>query len=154
MKLQNPEEAKLLNLRNCALKNAQLFLLWFHCSSWENELPLCILSVLPDLTALGMQYVYVTTLHLYVLPLPLQFSLEYLRVLSSCLGVHHPCIANHWFGIKHLHSPKHLAQQGQTGSRLHLKGLVHLCDNWINFSSGESTNAAYWWFNPTCHQAG
>lgn len=153
MKLQNPEEAKLLNLRNCALKNAQLFLLRFHCSSWENELPLCILSVLPDLTALGMQYVYATTLHLYVPLLPLQFSLEYLCVLS-CLGVHRHSIANHWFGIKRLHSPKPWAQQGQTGRRLHLKGLVHLSDNWINFGSGESTNAAYWWLIPTCHQAG
>lgn len=37
----------------------------------------------------------------------------------------------------------------QTGSRLHLRGLVHLCDYWINCSSGESTTAAYCWFHPS-----
>lgn len=41
------------------------------------------------------------------------------------------------------------AQQGHT-DRLYLKGPVHLRDYWINCSSGESTTAAYWRFNPSC----
>lgn len=35
----------------------------------------------------------------------------------------------------------------QADIRLHLTGLIHLCDYWINCSSGKSTTVAYRWFN-------